>query len=163
VAVIASQVPEFLGIAGGAPPPAEFLEKIPWLIAHLPRVNPATLAIAAASVLFIHFWPRTGHHRHVPGSIIALVAATALVTALAVYDSLRVVTDRSAFRPDAIPRALPPFPWPAIPLERLRDLIAPATTIAILCATESLLSAVVADGLINDRHDANTELIAQGV
>lgn len=162
VSVMASQVPEFLGLNQG-PAPSEFLEKIPWLLKNLGHINPAVLALAAGCTLFIHFWPRLGYHRRVPGSIIAMVAATVLVAAFGWETSAHVATIGSKFGPDAIPHGLPPFHWPEFTLERLRDLIAPATTIAILCSIESLLSAVVADGLINDRHDANTELIAQGV
>ena len=162
VAVMASQAPEFLGL-NQEPAPAGFLEKLPWLFSHLSDINPASVAIAAACVLFIHFWPRTGYHRRVPGAIIAMIAATVVVAVLGLESSAQVATVGSKFGADAIPRGLPPFHWPEITLERLRDLIAPAITIAILCAIESLLSAVVADGLINDRHDANTELIAQGI
>ena len=162
VSVMASQAPEFLGLNQG-PPPAEFLEKIPWLLKNIPHINPTTLVIAAGCMLFIHFWPRLGYHQRVPGSIIAMIAATALVAAFGWEASLHVSTVGSKFGPEAIPHGLPPFHWPEFTLARLRDLIAPATTIAILCSIESLLSAVVADGLINDRHDANTELIAQGV
>jgi SulP family sulfate permease len=159
---MASQAPEFFGINQG-PAPADFLEKIPWLLKNLPHLNPVTLALAAGCVLFIHFWPRTGYHRRVPGSIIAMVAVTIIVTAVGLDASSHVSTVGSKFGPDAIPRGLPPFHWPVFTMERIRELIAPATTIAILCSIESLLSAVVSDGLINDRHDANTELIAQGV
>lgn len=162
VAVMASQAPEFLGLNQG-PAPAGFLEKLPWLFSHLSDINPASVAIAAACVLFIHFWPRTGHHRRVPGAIVAMIAATVVVAVLGLESSAQVATVGSQFGADAIPRGFPPFHWPEITLERLRGLIAPAATIAILCAIESLLSAVVADGLINDRHDANTELIAQGI
>ncbi|MBW8781626.1 MAG: STAS domain-containing protein [Verrucomicrobia bacterium] len=162
VSVMASQAPAFFGINQGTVP-GEFLEKIPWLLKNLPHLNPVTFALAAGCVLFIHFWPRLGYHRRVPGSIIAMVAATVLVTLWGLDASAHVATVGSAFGPEAIPRGLPPFHWPVFTLGRVRELIAPATTIAILCSIESLLSAVVADGLINDRHDANTELIAQGV
>lgn len=162
IAVMASQAPEFLGINQG-PSPTGFLEKLPWLFSHLSDINPVSVVIAAACVLFIHFWPRTGFHRRVPGAIIAMIAATLAVAALGLESSAQVATVGSKFGADAIPHGFPPFHWPEITLERLRGLIAPATTVAILCAIESLLSAVVADGLINDRHDANTELIAQGI
>ncbi len=162
VAVMASQMPEFLGLDQG-PAPTGFLEKLPWLFRHLADINPVSLAIAAGCVLFIHMWPRTGHHRRVPGAIVAMVAATAVVAMLGLQESAQVATVGSRFGPDAIPRGLPPFHWPDVTLERLRALLAPAITIAILCAIESLLSAVVADSLINDRHDANTELIGQGI
>jgi len=162
VSVMSSQATDFLGISAETPAPAELLHKIPWLIEHASFINPATVAIAIACTLLIHFWPRFGYAR-VPGSIVAMVLATGLVAIFGWESSAGVATVGSRFGPDAIPHGLPPFHWPEITLDRLRDLLAPATTIAILCAIESLLSAVVADGLINDRHDANTELIAQGV
>jgi SulP family sulfate permease len=162
VSVMASQAPAFFGINQGAAP-NEFLERVPWLLKNLPHLNPVTLALAVGCTLFIHFWPKLGYHRRVPGAIIAMVAATMLVTLCGWDASVRVATVGSVFGPEAIPHGLPPFHWPSFTMERVRELIAPATTIAILCAIESLLSAVVADGLINDRHDANTELIAQGV
>ena len=162
VSVMASQASEFFGITQG-PAPADFLQKIPWLLKNIAHLNPATFALAAGCTLFIHFWPRFGYSKRVPGSIIAMVGATLLVVWWGLDASAHIATVGSKFGPEAIPQGLPPFHWPVFTLERVREFIAPATTIAILCSIESLLSAVVADGLINDRHDANTELIAQGV
>lgn len=161
VTIMASQAAEFVGIDAGSAPPREFFEKIPWLIAHIPAINPLTAIVGITCALFIYYWPRLGWRR-VPGSIIALVGATAAVTFLGWQELYHVTTVGSKFGPDAIPNSLPPFHFPAFSLSRVRDLIAPATTIALLGAIESLLSAVVADSLVNDRHDANTELIAQG-
>jgi len=166
VAIIAGQAPEFLGLAVGSAPPREFVHKLPWLIAHLPQVNWATLLIALACGLFIHLWPKYRarlHAERVPGAIIAMVVAAVVVAWCGWDKSYGVATVGSQFGPAAIPHGMPPLVWPEFSLERIRDLIGPATTIALLGAIESLLSAVVADGLINDRHDSNTELMAQGV
>jgi SulP family sulfate permease len=166
VALMLGQAPSFLGLRGDTAPPGEFAEKIPWLVAHLPAFNPPTVLIALGCALFIHLWPRYRarlHAERIPGAIIAMVVSALLVVWLGWEKSAGVATIGSQFGPEAIPRGLPPFVWPEISLARIRDLIGPATTIALLGAIESLLSAVVADGLINDRHDSNTELMAQGV
>jgi SulP family sulfate permease len=92
-----------------------------------------------------------------------MLAATAVVAALGGADASGVATVGSRFGPAAIPAGLPGFHLPAFSWETARDLLGPATAIALLGAIESLLSAVVADGLTGDRHDSNTELIAQGI
>ncbi|MFT3783517.1 MAG: SulP family inorganic anion transporter [Nibricoccus sp.] len=162
ITIMASQATEFLGIQSETTPPREFLEKIPWLIQHIPQINPLTAIVGIVCALFIYFWPRLGWRR-LPGSIIALIVATGAVTLLSWDQIYHVATVGSKFGPHAIPNQLPPFTLPAFSLARMRDLIAPATTIALLGAIESLLSAVVADSLVNDKHDANTELMAQGL
>lgn len=166
VAIIAGQAAEFFGLRGASPPPREFVDKVPWLVSHLPGLNLPTCLIAIGSALFIHLWPRYRDRvraGRVPGAIIAMVVSAVLVAWLDWDRTAGVATIGSAFGPHAIPHGLPPLVWPEISLERIRDLLGPATTIAVLGAIESLLSAVVADGLVNDRHDSNTELMAQGV
>jgi sulfate permease, SulP family len=164
VTLIAGQAVSFLGITGVAP--SEFVEKIPWLFKNLSSLNLSTLLLASGAFAVIYFWPRLRPifpTDRIPGAIVAMVAAAALIAVFGWDHSLGIATVGSQFGPDAIPHSLPPFVWPEISLARIRDLIGPATTIALLGAIESLLSAVVSDGLINDRHDSNTELIAQGV
>ncbi len=166
ISIMLGQAPAFFGLQGETAPPGEFAEKIPWLVAHLPGLHLPTMLIAAACGLFIHLWPRYRAHlraERIPGAIIAMIASAAAVVWLGWDQPAGVATIGSQFGRDAIPHGLPPIVWPEISLERIRDLIGPATTIALLGAIESLLSAVVADGLINDRHDSNTELMAQGV
>lgn len=166
VAIIAGQATEFLGLNTGSSAPREFHEKIPWILTHLSAVNPATLLIALASAVFILLWPKyRARFRadRVPGAIVAMVGSALLVAWLGWETTRDVATVGSRFGPAAIPHGLPPFVWPEISFDRIRELIGPATTIALLGAIESLLSAVVADGLVNDRHDSNTELVAQGI
>ncbi|MCB1121063.1 MAG: STAS domain-containing protein, partial [Verrucomicrobiae bacterium] len=115
-----------------------------------------TLALALGSLLIILFWPK-GWSRRIPGSIIALLVGTGAV----VLFHLPVETIGSRF--GGIPQGLPAMQVPEFSWSHLRDLVQPATTIALLAAIESLLSAVVADGMIEDRHDSNQELIAQGI
>jgi sulfate permease, SulP family len=162
ISIMVSQVPDFLGIRSATPAPREFLGKVPWLFAHVPDMNLLAAATGLASLLFIHFWPRFGWKR-LPGIIVATVVASAAIAILGWTHSHGVATVGTRFGPEAIPSRLPPFTMPLVTLERIRGLLAPAITIALLGSIESLLSAVVSDGLINDRHDANTELIAQGI
>jgi SulP family sulfate permease len=162
VSIIVSQMPDFLGIRAATPAPREFVDKIPWFWSHLADINPVAAGTGLACAVLIYFWPRFGWKR-LPGIIVAMVVASIAVTLLGWPHTHAVTTVGSRFGPDAVPSGFPPFTWPVVTLERIRGLIAPAITIALLGAIESLLSAVVADGLINDRHNANTELIAQGV
>lgn len=166
VTLMIGQAPAFLGYSAAEPPPREFFEKLSWLLVHLLSANLPTLLLAGASTAFILIWPRFRARLRcdrVPGAIIAMIATAAVVAWLGWEQARGVATVGSQFGPDAIPHGLPPFTWPTVTLERIRELLVPATTIALLGAIESLLSAVVADGLINDRHDSNTELVAQGV
>lgn len=165
ITLIASQAADFLGVQAATPPPREFTERVPWLLAHLTSANGITLVLALGSALFIHLWPRYRDRLRagrVPGAIVTLTVSGALVAWLGLDSAAGVETIGSRFGPEAIPHGLPSFVWPEVSLQRIRDLLPAATTIALLGAIESLLSAVVADGLANDRHDSNTELIAQG-
>ncbi|HEY5792631.1 MAG TPA: SulP family inorganic anion transporter, partial [Chthoniobacterales bacterium] len=162
VSIMASQAADFLGIHASTGPPREFIEKFPWLAANLVHLNPASLLLAAACVLGIVVWPRLGIRR-IPGSIVVMLGAAGVVAVLGWHETLGIATIGSKFGPQAIPGHLPPPLWPELDWNTVRSLIGPATTIALLGAIESLLSAVVADGLANDRHSSNTELVAQGI
>ena len=162
ISIMATQAVDFLGIRAESPPPREFFHKLQWIWENLLQCNLASLGLAFTCALFISLWPRLGIKR-VPGSIVAMLAAAAAVALFGLEQKLGLETIGSKFGPGAIPLGLPPFQLPDISLERIRSLIEPAMTIALLGAIESLLSAVVADGLSGDRHDSNTELIAQGV
>lgn len=115
-----------------------------------------TLLLAAASFGVITFWPGKWQRR-VPGSIVALVLATAAVAMF----RLPVETIGSQF--GGIPHGLPAPHFPPLAWDNIRHLFRPAMTIALLAAIESLLCAVVADGMIDDQHDSNQELMAQGI
>jgi sulfate permease, SulP family len=161
VSIMATQAVDFLGIRAESPPPREFFHKLHWIWENLSQCNLVSLGLALACVLFISLWPRLGIKR-VPGSIVAMLAAAAAVALFGLQQKLDLETIGSKFGAGAIPLGLPLLQLPDISLERIRSLIEPAMTIALLGAIESLLSAVVADGLSGDRHDSNTELIAQG-
>jgi SulP family sulfate permease len=162
VSIMATQVADFLGIRAETAAPREFLHKLHWIWENLSHCHPPSMGLAFACVLLIGLWPRLGMKR-IPGSIVAMLATAAAVAAFGLEQKLGLDTIGSKFGPGAIPLGLPPFQWPDISLEHIRSLIEPAMTIAVLGAIESLLSAVVADGLSGDRHDSNTELIAQGI
>lgn len=165
VVIFSTQVKDFLGLKLDRNP-GEFMERLRLLAINLGSVNWVSVLLAAGSLALVRFWPaRLG--RRVPGSIVAVVLATVIVMVL----RLDVATIQSVFGPDAIPRSLPLPHWPAdlrfenfaAFWEQFQKLIRPAFTIALLAAIESLLCAVVADGMIDDRHDSNQELMAQGL
>jgi SulP family sulfate permease len=155
VLIFSTQIKDFLGLTVDKVP-SEFVEKMKVLFEHLGTVHWLTLALAAASLAIIIFWPK-GWQRRVPGSIVALVVGTVAAIVL----KLPVETIGSRF--GDIPQSLPALHLPTFAWDNVQHLIQPATTIALLAAIESLLCAVVADGMIDDRHDSNQELMAQGL
>ncbi|WP_354687831.1 SulP family inorganic anion transporter [Cupriavidus necator] len=144
----------------GLPPVAgeHFHEKFWHLLQALPQWHPATTALAIASLLLVVGAPRVRWLHRIPGPLVALVVATA-VQALFHFDG--VATIGSAF--GGLPRGLPAPTLPEVTLARVIELAGPAFTIAMLGAIESLLSAVVADGMAGTRHDSNQELVGQGI
>ncbi|OZI51572.1 SulP family inorganic anion transporter [Bordetella genomosp. 4] len=135
-----------------------FHEKFWQLLQALPQLHVATTALALISLAILIVSPRVPYLRRVPGPLIALVAATVL-QALFGFDG--VATIGSAF--GGVPQGLPSWHWPELTLSRVVELIGPAFAIAMLGAIESLLSAVVADGMAGTRHNSNQELIGQGI
>ncbi|MDF3129547.1 SulP family inorganic anion transporter [Kiritimatiellaeota bacterium B1221] len=158
ISIMLSQIPDLLGYQTGAAP-REFFEKVEWLIHHASSLNPVTALLGVVCIAIILFWPQL-HMKRVPGSIVAMLIATVFVV---LWKGTGVETIASKFGAGALSSGLPQPKLPQMDGEMIRDLIGPATAIAILGAIESLLSAVVADGLSGDRHDSNTELVAQGV
>lgn len=157
VTIISTQVKDFLGLPLARVPPS-FIGKVIAFATHLRGLSPATLLLGLACILLIKFWPK-GWARRVPGSIVAVVLGTVAAKLL----HLPVDTIGGRFGPGAIPRSFPSLQLPSFSWRHLADLIHPAMAIALLGAIESLLSAVVSDGMIDDRHDSNQELMAQGV
>ena len=137
---------------------AHFHEKLWHTLQVLPQLHPATTALAVATLLIVLWAPRVPPLKRVPGPLLGLLFAT-VVQAVWHFDG--VATIGSAF--GGIPRGLPSFHVPEVTVARVIELIAPAFTIAMLGAIESLLSAVVADGMAGTRHDSNQELIGQGI
>jgi SulP family sulfate permease len=154
VLILLSQVKDFLGLKTEALP-ADFVGKVGALWHALPTADAHSVGLGVACVLLIVLWPRPW--RVVPSPIVALVAGTVAATAL----GLHVETIGSRF--GEMPSGLPAFAFPETSWAALSNLMFPAFTIALLGAIESLLSARVADALIDDRHDPNQELMAQGL
>jgi len=135
-----------------------FHQKLWGLLRVLPKLDPATTAVGLVSLALIVFAPRIPRMARVPGPLVALVAMTAAQSMLGLES---VATIGTMF--GEIPRGLPGFEVPHITLTRLVELIGPAFAIAMLGAIESLLSAIVADGMAGTRHNSNQELIGQGI
>lgn len=128
------------------------------LLQMLPALHPVTTVLALLGLLLILITPRLPGLKRLPGPLVAMVAVTLLQ---AVFHFDGVATLGSAF--GGIPLGLPVPGLPDISLTRVLELIGPAFTIAMLGAIESLLSATVADGMTGTRHDANQELVGQGL
>jgi SulP family sulfate permease len=154
ILIASTQIKDFFGLRVGAVP-SEFLPRIKLLIGHMPSLNWQALAIGSATLAIMLILPR--FTKRVPASIVALLACT---VACALFH-LPVETIGSRF--GGIPRGLPPFAIPDFHAEHILPLIPSAFTVALLAALESMLSAVVADGMTGDRHNPNVELVAQGI
>jgi SulP family sulfate permease len=156
VIIFIGQWRDFLGlpkIAGD-----HFHDKVWHLLQALPQFDPATLLVGVGSLLLVAYAARLPGLKHVPSPLTAMIVATALVAWLGL-DS--VATIGSTF--GGIPDTLPMPSLPEVSFAQIVTLIGPAFTIAMLGAIESLLSAVVADGMAGTRHDSNQELVGQGL
>lgn len=153
VIILTTQIKDLFGLRMNKLPSGA-MEQWAVYVGHFHTINPWAVGLAAASIALIVFLPRIT--RAVPGPLAAIV----ICTALAWIFQLPVETIESRF--GAIPNALPEPHVPELHLATLRELLQPAVAIALLGAIESLLSAVVADGMIGGRHRSNMELIAQG-
>lgn len=154
VIIFSSQVKDFLGLQIDKVP-AEFIEKWKIFIDHAGTINYDAFVLGLLTIFLIVIAPKVS--KRVPGALIALI----LVSAIAAIFKLPVETIGSRF--GELPHTLPMPQFPNIALSRVRDLVQPAITIALLGAIESLLSAIVSDGMIGAKHRSNTELIGQGV
>jgi SulP family sulfate permease len=154
VIIFSSQVKDFLGLRMGEVP-AEFIPKWRAFAANFHSVNPYTIGVSLAALVIMVLWPKVS--RRIPGPFVALIATTVLANVL----HFPVETIGTRF--GAISAGLPHPVIPHVNLAQVTGLVGPAFTIALLAAVESLLSAVVADGMIGGRHRSNMELVAQGV
>jgi SulP family sulfate permease len=152
--IFITQVRDFLGLQMESVPP-DFLEKCVEYAQHLSTANPHAIAVGALSIAIILMWPRISHR--VPGPLVAILATTALVHIL----GWPVETIGSRF--GAVPDRFAPPSFPDIDFAHIGPLLRPALVIALLAGIESLLSAVVADGMTGTQHRSNMELIGQGV
>ncbi|HEX4039393.1 MAG TPA: sulfate permease [Acidobacteriaceae bacterium] len=152
--IASTQVKDFLGLKTGAAP-SNFVPRMKVLAEHLGTVSWPTVGLGCATLAIILVWPRVS--RRIPGSILAVLACTATAAAL----GLHVETIGTRF--GGIPQGFPRLALPHLHAEHILPLLPSALTVALLGAIESLLSAVVADGMSGDRHNSNVELVAQGV
>lgn len=160
VVIFLAQIKDFLGLKIDSLP-AEFFHRIKILAANIHTVDLPTLALASACFVFLLSYNRLAQRlavlRRAPGPLAVLIVGTLAAFVL----DLPVETIGSRFH--GIPQDLPAIGLPSLSIHDFGKLITPAITIALLGAIESLLSARVADGQIDDRHDPNQELIAQGL
>lgn len=151
--IFSSQMKDFFGLQMGSVP-ADFLDKWAGYFQAFRSINIYAVLIAAATVIIILLWPKITHK--IPGSLVAIVVTTAAMQLL----HLPVETIGSKF--GSIPSSLPMPAMPHLDFATIKNLVQPAFTIALLGGIESLLSAVVADGMTGGNHRSNTELVAQG-
>ena len=157
VTIWVGQWPYFFGFPP-LPYMAHFHEKLWAMIQSLPYSDLPTLGIAILSLSLLLVLPRIPYINKVPAPIVAMIVATVIQ---AIYQFPTVLTIGSAF--GGIPQGLPEFSVPKLSFDKILYLIGPAFTIAMLGAIESLLSAVVADGMSGTKHESNTELFGQGL
>ena len=153
IGIVVGQIKDFLGLNMGAVP-AEFLTKLVAYSHNLGSISYITLAIGILALLIQIFWSKVS--RKIPGSLVAIIVTTLLV---AIF-KLPVKTIGDLY---TIKAGLPSFSMPVLSFSLVREMILPAFTIAMLAAIESLLSAVVSDGMIGSKHKSNAELVGQGV
>jgi SulP family sulfate permease len=154
ILIASTQIKDFFGLKTG-PVPSEFLPRIKLLSAHFSSLSWSTFGVGLGTLAILLILPRIT--KRVPASIVALLVATGVC----VVFHLPVETIGSKF--GGIPRGMPPFAIPDFHAEHILPLIPSAFTVALLAALESMLSAVVADGMTGDRHNPNVELVAQGI
>ena len=166
VTIFTTQVKDLLGMEM-ASVPSDFIEKWGAYIYNIGNIDPWSAGVGIISVALIASWPMLARLFHLsplkalPGSLVAIILMTIVALLLKQYagvTTIETIGDRFSINstlPDAV---VPNLTW-----ETIKGLVGPAVTIAVLGAIESLLSATVADGVIGDHHNSNTELIGQGI
>ena len=162
--IFTTQIKDLFGLTMTSVP-SDFVEKWIAYFGAMPTIDWWSATVGIGSVAVIALWPKVARINNVlrklPGSLIAIIVMTIAALLLKQYmgiSSIETIGDRFS-----ISNQLPGAQVPELSWEVIKGLVSPAITIAILGAIESLLSATVADGVIGDRHDSNTELIAQGM
>ena len=161
--IFTTQIKDLLGLSM-ATVPSDFIEKWIAYIGAFPTIDWWSAGVGIASVAVIALWPKLTRHSAIgklPGSLIAIILMT--IAALLLKQYAGVMTIETIGDRFSISNQLPGAQVPSLTWDVIKGLVSPAITIAILGAIESLLSATVADGVIGDRHNSNTELIAQGI
>ncbi len=158
--IFSTQIKDFLGLQIDNLP-AEFIPKWISYFQHLSTINYHEAALGLSCLLIIIFWPRIT--KTVPGSLIAIIVGTVGTLIISKVYGVEFATIGSRFPELAQGVTMPKPQAPNMTFAMIKELSQPAITIAILCAIESLLAAMVADGVTGKRHDSNTELIGQGI
>lgn len=160
VTIFTTQIADIFGLNfNGEKVPGDFIGKWILYFHHFDTVNWWNVVVSVASIFIIAITPKFS--KKIPGSLVAIVLATVAVYLMKMYGGIQCIDtigDRFSIKAQLPEAAVPSLDWEAI-----KNLFPVAITIAVLGAIESLLSAAVADGVIGDRHDSNTELIAQGI
>lgn len=156
--IFTTQIKDLFGLQIAGEVPADFISKWVVYFQNFSTVDLATTLVGVLSVAIIALMPMVS--KKIPGSLIAIIVMTIAGVVMTNYFGIHVDTIGDRFKIDpSVPEAVvPELTW-----ERMKGLISPAITIAILGAIESLLSATVADGVIGHRHNSNQELIGQGI
>ncbi len=157
IIILSTQIKDIFGLSQKLPP--DFVGKLR-AVAENFQPNWPTVFLATAATLAIWFWPKK-MGRRLPGSIVVIVLASLAVKFFHWDEQFGIQTLFSQF--GEMPHSLPSPHWPALSFDAWRALLPAAMTVAVLGAIESLLCAVVADGMIDDRHDSNQELMGQGI
>lgn len=160
VTIFTTQIADIFGLNfNGEKVPGDFIGKWILYFHHFDTVNWWNVVVSVASIFIIAITPKFS--KKIPGSLVAIVLVTVAVYLVKMYGGIQCIDtigDRFSIKAQLPEAAVPSQDWEAI-----KNLFPVAITIAVLGAIESLLSAAVADGVIGDRHDSNTELIAQGI
>lgn len=159
VTIFSTQMKDFFGMTIDVP--SGFIPQWGCYLTNLSNINIAETLLSVASLLVIIFWGKVT--KKIPGSLIALIVATLASLLLNKFAGISFATIGSKFPELANGLPMPKPVMPALDFETVKNLVSPAFTIAILCAIESLLAAMVADGVTGKKHHANTELIGQGI
>ncbi len=154
VTLFVGQLKDFFGLQMKSVP-SEFLDKIIAYGKHISTINVTATVIGIVAVAIMLIWPKVTDK--IPGSLVAIIVTTAIVY----FAKLDVNTIGSVY--GQLDSSFPKFHVPAISMKLVQQMLSPAFTIAVLAAIESLLSAVVSDGMIGDTHKSNAELIGQGL
>ena len=154
VTLFVGQLKDFFGLEI-ASVPSEFLNKVIAYVQNISTINLTSTIIGVVAIIIMLFWPKVTDK--IPGSLIAIIITTSIVY----FAKLPVNTIGSVY--GELNSAFPTFLAPALSMKLVQEMISPAFTIAILAGIESLLSAVVSDGMIGDTHKSNAELIGQGL
>lgn len=159
--IFSTQLKDFFGL-GDVSVPSGFIPEWVCYFRNISHISLTETALSIGCLVVIIFWNKWGF-RKLPGSLVALIAGTAASVLLSHFTGLEFATIGSKFPELAEGLPMPKPVTPAMDFQTVKSLVSPAFTIAVLCAIESLLAAMVADGVTGKQHDSNTELIGQGI